>query len=212
MIRVCLADVQALVRSGIRALLEASGQVEVVADEANGADIIDQVLRLRPDVVILDVRMPKLDGIETLLQLKAQDDHTPVILLSTFDDDDALVAGIRAGAMAFVLKDVEIGPLLETIRRVAAGENCMSGVPAERLVAALSRGLDRSVGRAEPLTPREMQVIGLMCAGLSNQDIADSLALSLGTVKNHVSTILAKLGATDRTKAVLRALKDGLTT
>ncbi len=89
MVRVCLADDQALVRSGIRALLEASGQVEVVADEANGADIIDHVMRLRPDVIILDVRMPKLDGIETLKQLKAHDDHTPVILLSTFDDDDA---------------------------------------------------------------------------------------------------------------------------
>jgi DNA-binding NarL/FixJ family response regulator len=150
--------------AGISRNTQAYGQVEVVADEANGADIIDHVMRLRPDIIILDVRMPKLDGIETLKQLKADDDHTPVILLSTFDDDDALVAGIRAGVMAFVPKDVEIGPLLETIRRVAAGANCMAGVPADRLLTALSRGLDSTAGRAEPLTPRESQVMGLMCA------------------------------------------------
>jgi DNA-binding NarL/FixJ family response regulator len=208
---VCLADDQVLVRSGIRALLEASGQVEVVAEAGDGMEAIELVRRLHPDLAILDVRMPKLDGIATLQHLRAQDDPTPVILLSTFDDDDALVEGIRAGAMAFVLKDVEVGPLLATIRRVASGENCMAGVPAERLINALARGRDTDRARAEPLTPREKQVLGLMCAGLGNQDIADSLALSLGTVKNHVSTILAKLDAGDRTKAVLRALKDGLT-
>jgi DNA-binding NarL/FixJ family response regulator len=209
-IRVCLADDQALVRSGIRALLEASGQVEVVAEAGDGLEAIEVASRFRPDVVILDVRMPKLDGIATLLRLKARDQEVRAILLSTFDDDDALVAGIRAGAMAFMLKDVEIGPLLQTIHRVAAGENCMSGVPAERLVDALQRVEERDTGHAEQLTQRERHVLGLMCAGLGNQDIADSLDISLGTVKNHVSVILAKLRTTDRTKAVLRAIKDRL--
>jgi DNA-binding NarL/FixJ family response regulator len=210
MIRVCLADDQPLVRAGIRALLEASGEIDIVAEASDGYEAVLAISRLTPDVAILDVRMPRLDGIGALNRLKGLGIRSRVILLTTFDDDAAMVAGIRAGAMAFMLKDVEIGPLIETIRRVAAGENCLSGVPSERLVGALRRLDGSEPACVEPLTRREKQVLGLMCAGLSNQDIADALALGLGTVKNRVSVILAKLGTIDRTKAVLRALKDKL--
>jgi DNA-binding NarL/FixJ family response regulator len=210
MIRVCLADDQPLVRAGIRALLEASGEIDIVGEASDGYGAVTAISRLSPDVAILDVRMPRLDGIGALNRLKGLDIPSRVILLTTFDDDAAMVAGIRAGAMAFMLKDVEIGPLIDTIRRVAAGENCLSGVPSERLVGALQRLHGSEPAAVEPLTRREKQVLGLMCAGLSNQDIADALAIGLGTVKNRVSVILAKLGTTDRTKAVLRALKDKL--
>jgi len=133
------------------------------------------------------------------------------VVLTAFDDDEAMVAGIRAGALAFLLKDVEVGPLVETVRRVARGQDCLAGLPAQRLVEALQRQTTEERNyQTDRLTQREKQVLGLMCAGLSNQDIAEAPSLSLGTTKNHVSVILAKLQTTDRTKAVLRALKDRL--
>jgi DNA-binding NarL/FixJ family response regulator len=210
MIRIVLADDQALVRGGIRAVLEASGQIEVVAEAANGEAAIEAIIATHPDVAVLDVRMPRLGGIGVLEQLREQQHAVRVILLTTFDDDRAMIAGIRAGACGFLLKDVEVGPLLAAIRRVAAGGDCLAGLPADRLVAALQSNPSSDMMPAEPLTARERHVLGLMSAGLGNQEIADALQVAVGTVKNHVSVILAKLQAGDRTKAVLRALRDGL--
>lgn len=209
-IRIVLADDQALVRGGVRAVLEASGEIAVVAEASHGEEAVEAILSARPDVAVLDVRMPNLGGIEVLERLAALNEPVRAILLTTFDDDQAMIAGIRAGARAFMLKDVEVGPLLEAIRRVAAGGDCLAGLPADRLVAALQKDTKTNDLSAERLTTRERHVLGLMSAGLSNQDIADALGLSVGTIKNHVSVILAKLQTSDRTKAVLRALRDGL--
>ena len=191
-------------------MLEASGEIAVVAEASNGEAAVDAIMIAHPDVAVLDVRMPKLGGIGVLERLNAAAHPVNAILLTTFDDDQAMIAGIRAGARAFVLKDVEIGPLLAAIRRVAAGGDCLAGLPAERLVAALQNDSSPHDLAAEPLTARERHVLGLMSAGLGNQAIADALNVAVGTVKNHVSVILAKLQTSDRTKAVLRALRDEL--
>jgi DNA-binding NarL/FixJ family response regulator len=210
LIRIVLADDQALVRGGIRAVLEASGEIAVVAEAHDGEAAVEAILATRPDVAVLDVRMPRLGGIAVIERLASLHHSVSAILLTTFDDDQAMIAGIRAGARGFMLKDVEVGPLLAAIRRVAAGGDCLAGLPAERLIAALQRDPSTHEMAAEPLTARERHVLGLMSAGLGNQDIANALNVAVGTVKNHVSVILAKLQTSDRTKAVLRALRDGL--
>ncbi len=211
MIRVFLADDQSLVRSGISAVLEAAGDIIICGEAGDGEAALAAILADPPDVAVLDIRMPKRDGIGVVQALRAADDATPVILLTTFDDDRTMIAGIRAGAAGFLLKDIEVGPLVAAIRRVAAGEDCLAGLPPERLVAALRlRDDDGEPDVPDPLTRRERHVLALMSAGLSNQEIADALHVALGTIKNHVSTILSKLQTSDRTKAVLKALRDGL--
>lgn len=208
MIRVCLADDQALFRSGVRALLALFEGIEVVAEAEEGEAAVAKVLECRPDVLLLDVRMPKLNGVEVLAALARESALPPTLLLTTFEDDAALIGGIRAGARGFLLKGTTPETLVAAIRTVAAGGTFLH--------AALTPSPDVAgmrvppLSAADPLTVREREVLSLMTNGLANTQIAAALRLGEGTVRNHVSNILAKLGVTDRTKAVLVALRQRL--
>ena len=208
MIRVCLADDQALFRSGVRALLGLFEGISVVAEAEEGEAAVAKVLECRPDVLLLDVRMPRLNGVEVLSALARESALPPTLLLTTFEDDAALIGGIRAGARGFLLKGTTPDTLVEAIRTVAAGGTFLH--------AALTPSTDVAdmrvprLSAADPLTAREREVLSLMTNGLANTQIAAALKLGEGTVRNHVSSILAKLGVSDRTKAVLVALRQRL--
>lgn len=212
MIRVGLADDQALVRSGLKALLGLLGGIEVVAEAEDGEAAVAAALSTGIDVLLLDVRMPKLSGIEVIEELGRQNRLPPTLLLTTFEDDSALIQGVKAGARGYLLKGVSPETLLEAIRTVAGGGTYLYAP----LVAELTREGMRESWRGdtpavmEPLTERELEILRLMASGIGNREIAAALALSEGTVKNHVSSIFSKLAVTDRTKAVLRALSIGL--
>jgi len=210
-IRVVLVDDQTLVRRGIKSLLELAGDIDVVAEAGDGEEGIATVLRERPDVVLLDVRMPRKDGLEVLRALQGARALPPTILLTTFDDDDALLEGVKAGARGYLLKDVSLEQLTQAIRSVAAGGSVIRPALTERVLRGLEhvrRDFD-SLDPADPLTKREVEVLRLMAGGYSNREIADALGTAEGTVKNHASSILSKLGVRDRTRAVLKALERG---
>jgi DNA-binding NarL/FixJ family response regulator len=208
MIRVVLVDDQMLVRSGIRGLLDLTDDIRVVAEAANGDEAIGVIASAQPDVLLLDVRMPQCSGIE-LLQ-RAQGQLPPTILLTTFDDDAALFDGMRAGARGFLLKDISLERLAEGIRSVAAGATLFRPGLTERTRAAYERAAAPGASvPAERLTPRETEILALMAAGFNNAEIGKALGPSEGTIKNHVSSILAKLAVRDRVRAVLRGLELG---
>jgi DNA-binding NarL/FixJ family response regulator len=209
---VCLVDDQALVRSGLKALLQLLGGIEVIAEAEDGERAITAVLSSNPDVVLLDVRMPKRSGVEVVEALAAAGKLPPTLLLTTFEDDHALIRGVKAGARGYILKGASPETLLEAIRSVAAGGTYLYAP----LISDLARdGIkqthnDGSAGLLEPLTERELEILRLMASGIGNREIAEALALREGTVKNHVSSIFSKLSVADRTKAVLRAIAAGL--
>lgn len=210
-IRIGLADDQALMRRGLRGLLETTSDLRVAFEADDGVATVAAVRRERPDVLLLDLRMSRLDGVGVLRALDRTGDLPPAILLATFDDDDALREGVRAGARGFLLKGVSFERLSEAIRAVARGETVVAPAVTERTL----RGLERIRGTIdandppEPLTRREREVLRLMAGGFSNREIAETLEASEGTVKNHVSSILGKIGVRDRTRAVLKALELG---
>ena len=211
MIRVVLVDDQTLVRQGIRALLGLAGDVEIVADAADGEEGVAMIRRERPDVVLLDVRMPRKSGVDVLRELQTADDPAKIILLTTFDDDEALLEGIKAGAKGYLLKDVSLEQLTEAIRTVAGGGTFIRPAVTERVLRGLEhvrRDFD-ALNPPDPLTRRELEILRLMAGGYSNGEIADALGTAQGTVKNHASSILSKLGVRDRTRAVLKALELG---
>lgn len=212
MIRVCLVDDQALIRSGLRALLALFEGIAVVAEAADGEQGLAAVLQSRPDVLLLDVRMPKMGGVEVLHALNAQGALPPTLLLTTFEDDAALVEGVRAGARGFLLKGVTAETLVEAIRTVAAGRTFLFASLAEGAPAAQKDAAWRKDAFEVPqaLTAREREVLKLMTSGISNSQIAVALHLGEGTVRNHVSNIFSKLGVSDRTRAVLIALQQRL--
>lgn len=208
MIRVCIADDQALIRSGLKALLSLFEGIVVCTEAADGEAAIAAVATDRPDVLLLDVRMPKLTGVEVVEALAARGDLPPTLLLTTFEDDAALVAGVRAGARGFLLKAATAETLVEAIRTVASGGTYLFAPLAESLdTARAGAWRDDAFETPDALTPREREVLKLMTSGISNGEIAEALRLSEGTVRNHVSNILSKLGVSDRTRAVLRALE-----
>ena len=209
MIRVCLVEDQQLVRRGIRTLLGFVEDIEVVGEAADGESAIELITAMTPDVVLLDLRLPGKDGIAVLNALREAGVLPPTIILTTFDDEGAVLAAIRAGARGFLLKDVSLERLAESLRVVARGESVIQPALTERLLEA-ARGQGwrfPSLEPPDPLTEREVEVLRLMTGGYSNREIADALTLSEGTVKNHISTILSKLGVRDRTRAVLKALE-----
>lgn len=210
--RVCVVEDETLVRHGIRKLLELGGRVEVVAEARDGEEALAQIEQSRPDVVLLDVRLPRLDGIGVLKALREKPDAPPCLVLTTFDDREVTLAAIREGARGFLRKDVSLEQLLEAIETLAAGGTWLQPAVTESLLRGLE-GARRPVPGlvlVEPLTPREAEVLGLMAAAYTNREIADALGSAEGTVKIHVSNILSKLGARDRTQAVLSALELGL--
>lgn len=202
-LRVALADDQALVRGGLRALLERQGIV-VVFEALDGGDLLDKLASESVDVVLSDIRMPGVDGIDALLRLRERGDRTPVLLLTTFDDSDLLLRATDAGAQGFLLKDAAPEDLRDAIVRVAAGETLLQPVSTDP-VRARFRFRDESAP-TETFGTREVAILRLLAGGYSNKEIARSLFLAEGTVKNYVSTILDKLGTRDRTRAVLKAI------
>jgi DNA-binding NarL/FixJ family response regulator len=212
LIRICLVDDQALVRGGLRALLGLFEGIEVVAQAEDGEAAIAAVLSSNPDVLLLDVRMPKLNGVEVLQALAKLNKLPPTLLLTTFEDDAALVGGVRAGARGYLLKGVSPETLVEAIRIVAAGGTYLYSLPVSATVRNSVKGSwqDNTFDTPESFTEREQEVLRLMASGINNREIADALLLSEGTVKNHISSIFSKLGVTDRTKAVLYAIAKGL--
>lgn len=212
MIRVLVVEDQTLVREGLETLLNLAGDVRVVAHATDGEEALAQMRQHHPDVVLLDVRMPKLSGIDVLRVLRDRKDSAPVILLTTFDDDSALLEGIRLGAKGYLLKDVSLDTLTNAIRLVAAGGTMISPVVTERLLRGIHDAPLPPDGGYNPeaLSSREVEILRLMTGGYSNREIATALDLSEGTVKNHVSNILSKLGVRDRTRAVLKAIEKGI--
>jgi DNA-binding NarL/FixJ family response regulator len=210
-IRVVLVDDQTLVRQGIRSLLQLAGDISIVGEAADGDEALALIAREKPDVVLLDVRMPKKNGLEVLRELNTTSTVPPIILLTTFDDDEALLAAVRAGAKGYLLKDVSLEQLTEAIRAVAAGGTVIRPAVTERVLRGLEhmpRNFD-ALCPPDPLTKREIEILRLMAGGYSNREIAEALGTAEGTVKNHASSILSKLGVRDRTRAVLKALELG---
>jgi DNA-binding NarL/FixJ family response regulator len=209
MIRVCLVDDQTLVRQGIRSLLELSDKIRVVAEASDGRQALDKIAEVRPDVVLLDMRMPVMTGIETLQQLSQRGAMPATIILTTFDDDQLVLQGIKLGARGYLLKDVSLEQLVDAVQTVAAGGSLVQPVVTQRLLSGLERMQNdfTSLDRPDPLTDRETEILRLMAGGYSNKEIANSLGVAEGTVKNHVSNILSKLGVRDRTRAVLKAFE-----
>ncbi|KLI98269.1 response regulator transcription factor [Luteimonas sp. FCS-9] len=202
-IRVALADDQALVRAGLRALLQGQG-VDVAFEADSGAALLERIATTPVDVVLSDIRMPGLDGIDALAALRARGDATPVLLLTTFDDSDLLLRATDAGAQGFLLKDAAPEDLREAIMRVAAGETLLQPVSTDPVRARYRFHDDRAP--RETFSDREVAILRLLAGGYSNKEIARSLFLAEGTVKNYVSAILDKLGTRDRTRAVLKAI------
>jgi DNA-binding NarL/FixJ family response regulator len=210
-IRVVLVDDQTLVRRGIRSLLELAGDVTIVAEAGDGEEGLAAIRRERPDVVLLDVRMPKKGGLDVLREIQSTPSPPPTILLTTFDDDAALLEGVKAGARGYLLKDVSLEQLTEAIRTVAQGGTLIRPAITERVLRGLEhvrRDFD-ALSPPDPLTKREREIVRLMAGGYSNREIAEALGTAEGTVKNHASSILSKLGVRDRTRAVLKALELG---
>ncbi len=212
MIRVCLVDDHTIVRQGLRTLLDLVDDIEVVAEASDGEDAVKRIPDVAPDVVLLDMRMPRLDGLGVLERLGAQHCLPPTIILTTFDDDNTVLDGIRAGAKGFLLKDVSLDQLTSAIRTVVGGGTMIQ--PA--VTARILKGLEGiacdfpSLDPPDPLTARETEILRLMAGGDSNREIAGALRIAEGTVKNHVSSVLSKLGVRDRTRSVLKAVQLGL--
>jgi DNA-binding NarL/FixJ family response regulator len=215
MIRVVLVDDQALVRTGFRMILDETDDIAVVGEAADGRSAVDTVRRTRPDVVLMDVRMPGMDGIEATGRIREVATATPtrVIILTTFDLDEYVFAGLRAGASGFLLKDTLAADLLAAVRVVASGESVAAPSVTRRLIAhfvATEPGRSRHAGRLDVLTAREREVLTLVARGLSNAEIAAHLHLSAGTVKTHVGRIFAKLDLRDRVQAVILGYETNL--
>jgi DNA-binding NarL/FixJ family response regulator len=211
-VSVCLVDDQTLVRQGIRSLLELSDEIRVAAEAADGAQAVDVIPRIQPDVVLLDMRMPGMSGLDVLNALAAKNALPPTIILTTFDDDQLVLAGLKAGARGYLLKDVSLEQLVDAVKTVAGGGSLVAPVVTQRLLTGLERMQNdfTSLDRPDPLTERETEILRLMAGGYSNKEIANSLGVAEGTVKNHVSNILSKLGVRDRTRAVLKAFESGI--
>jgi DNA-binding NarL/FixJ family response regulator len=213
-IRVLIADDHELMRDGLRAMLDAQEDMEVVGEAEDGVKAVDEAIRLHPDVVIMDIRMPRLDGIEATKRLCTQGERGPrVLVLTTFDLDEYVYEALRAGAGGFMLKDTPPSQLAEAVRTVAGGEALLAPAVTKRLIERyVSRPPSDAVKRERfaELTDRELEVLQLLTRGLSNVEIGGQLFLSEATVKTHVTRLLSKLGVRDRVQAVVLAYESGL--
>lgn len=213
-IRILLVDDQRLMREGLRTLLELEPDLLVAGEAENGQAALDLYPSLEPTVTLMDIRMPGMDGVEAIRRLRARWPEAKVIILTTFDDDEYVFEGLRAGALGYLLKDVSGSDLAEAIRKVAGGGALVEPSVARKVLAEFARlapaARSPSSGLVEPLSERELEILTLLARGLSNKEIAAHLSLAEGTVKNHVTTILQKLGVQDRTRAALRARELGL--
>jgi DNA-binding NarL/FixJ family response regulator len=206
-IRVLIVDDHAVVREGLRTFLDLQDGIEVVGEAGDGEQAVDEAERLRPDVVLVDLVMPKLDGVQTMRALRERVPSARAVVLTSYLDDERLLPAIRAGAAGYLLKNVQPQELARAVRTAAAGEALIDPAVAARLVEALDDGRG---DRAEQLTPREREVLALLARGFANKRIAAELGIAEKTVKTHVSNVLAKLGVSDRTQAALYASRLGL--
>ncbi|HLP01304.1 MAG TPA: response regulator transcription factor [Opitutaceae bacterium] len=214
-IRVLLVDDQALFREGLATLLGLNPALEIVGEVEDGEAAVAACARLRPDVVLMDLRMPRVGGVEATRRVLAAQPATRVLVLTTFEEDEEVFAAIRAGASGYLLKAAPSEKLVEAIRAVAAGESVLQPSVTAKLLTEFNRLAMRGERRAvqplpEPLSARELGVLQCLCDGLSNKEIASRLGIAEGTVKNHMTNVLGKLGALDRTQAALRARELGL--
>lgn len=213
-IRILLVDDQTMFRDGLRVLLSSQPDFEIVGEAGDGEEALQRAAALKPQVILMDLRMPVMDGATATRRLRALLPDSRVIVLTTFDEDEAIFDGLRAGAIGYLLKDAPTDKLYEAIRAAARGESFLQPSIAARVVAEFSR-LSENAPRwaqalTDPLSPREVEILRLLAGGATNREIADKLVLAEGTVKNHVTSILAKLGVSDRTKAALRARELGI--
>ncbi|MFZ4721120.1 MAG: response regulator [Ilumatobacteraceae bacterium] len=216
MIRVALVDDQAMVRAGFRMILETEDDVTVVGEAADGAEALELVVRSAPDVVLMDVRMPKMDGIEATRRIVAAGNGAKVLMLTTFDLEDYVYAALRAGASGFLLKDAPAEQLVSAVRVVAAGDALLAPSVTRLLIDEVSRRPAVDAASVAPglgdLTERELEVLRLMARGMSNAEIAQALYLGEATVKTHVGRVLTKLDLRDRVQAVVLAYESGIVT
>jgi DNA-binding NarL/FixJ family response regulator len=209
-ISVLIVDDHSVVREGLRTFLELQDGIEVAGEAADGADAIEQAARLQPDVVLMDLVMPGVDGVEAMRGLRTRAPDSRVIVLTSFLEDERLLPAIQAGAAGYLLKNVEPSELARAIRAAHVGEAIIDPAVAGRLVRAIADGPSVRPAEPEQLTRREQEVLELIANGRSNKQIALALDISEKTVKTHVGHLLAKLGVTDRTQAALLAIRDGL--
>ena len=207
-IRILLAEDQTLLRQALRTILDLEPGLEVVGEAVNGVEAVDLALELQPDIVLMDIQMPQESGVQATSRICAARSTTKVIVLTTFDYEEYVFEAVKSGAMGYLLKDVPAPELIDTIRRVHAGESFIQPSVASKVL--LEFGQRSRVPKDEELTDRERDVLTQLAAGASNREIADRLFLAEGTVKNHVSNILAKLHAANRTHAVARGREEGL--
>lgn len=211
-VRVLLVDDQELVRTGLRGILRARFGFEIVGELPNGEGVVEAVASLEPDVVVMDVRMPRVDGVEATRRLREASEGPPVLVLTTFEDEEILAGALRAGAAGFLLKGVPAEDLQRAVRAVAAGNSWLDPAVTGRVLSAYRDGPAPALPGAEVdiLTPREREVLAMIGEGLSNTEIAAALTLGEGTIKTHVGHIFAKLGLRDRAAAVVFAFDHGL--
>ena len=213
MIRVLLAEDQTLVRRGIVTLLGMTSDIEVTAEASDGDEALNQALKGQFDLALFDIRMPKLSGTQVLQELQRRDIRLPAIMLTTFDEDELFLEAVQAGAQGFLMKDISVERLAAAIRAVVNGGLLLQPAVTERvlrIVRQLGNRTPNESTRTEPLTPRERAVLRLIAAGYSNREIATSLKTTEGTIKNYASSVMSKLGARDRTRAVIKGIELGL--
>jgi DNA-binding NarL/FixJ family response regulator len=211
-VRVLVAEDQALVRAGFVTMLGTDPELQVVGEAADGAQAVDLAVRLRPDVVLMDVRMPRQDGLSATREIRARAPGVAVLVLTTFGEDEVVFEALRSGASGFLLKDTRPEDLLGAVRAVAAGEGHLDRAVTAAVLGHFRthRAAPADDGRLASLTAREREVLALLARGLSNAEIATDLVVSAGTVKTHVANVLAKLGVRDRVQAVVVAYETGL--
>jgi NarL family two-component system response regulator LiaR len=209
-IRVFLADDHAVVRKGLETLISTQSDMEVVGTAVDGAEAVQRVSQLHPDVILLDIQMPRKNGVEAIVEIKAANPEARILVITSFSEDETVFAAIKAGALGYLLKDSTAHELIQAIRHVHQGRSSLHPDIAFKLIQELNKPPANLPPTEEPLTEREVEVLRLVARGLANQDIADQLVVSERTVRTHISNILSKLHLANRTQAALYALRQGL--